>query len=315
MIGNDVAHAARLLEQGKLVAIPTETVYGLAGNALDINSIGEIYRVKNRPSFNPLILHVPNLETAQKYVTHFPKEALQLVRQFWPGSLSILLPKSNIVPDVITAGSSHVVLRVPNHPITLELLNCINFPIVAPSANISNTVSPTSPNHVNQGIGHEINYILDGGNCKIGIESTIVSIKNGKVQILREGGVSREDISRQTGLQISLSKQKTVQTPGQLKKHYATQKPLYIVESISEYIKENPTQNCSKLYYEENDNHDVENIYYLSKNYDLSEIANQLFSIMRLADKDPTDCIIIEPIKLKGIGRAIDDRLKRAANN
>ena len=315
MIGNDVAHAARLLEQGKLVAIPTETVYGLAGNALDINSIGEIYRVKNRPSFNPLILHVPNLETAQKYVTHFPKEALQLVRQFWPGSLSILLPKSNIVPDVITAGSSHVVLRVPNHPITLELLNCINFPIAAPSANISNTVSPTSPNHVNQGIGHEISYILDGGKCKIGIESTIVSIKNGKVQILREGGVSREDISRQTGLQISLSKQKTVQTPGQLRKHYATQKPLYIVESISEYIKENPNQNCSKLYYEENDNHDVANIYYLSKNYDLSEIANQLFSIMRLADKDPTDCIIIEAIKLEGIGRAIDDRLKRAANN
>ena len=315
MIGNDVAHAARLLEQGKLVAIPTETVYGLAANALDSKALAEIYRVKNRPSFNPLILHIPNWDAAKKYVTHFPKEAEKIAHHFWPGSISILLPKSDILPDVLTAGLSHVVLRVPNHPLTLELLNRIDFPLAAPSANISNTVSPTSVNHVNLGIGDKIDYILDGGNCKIGIESTIVSIENGKVQILRDGGISREDITHQTGLQISLSKQKTVQTPGQLRKHYATQKPLYIVESISEYIKENPTQNCSKLYYEENDNHDVENIYYLSKNYDLSEIANQLFSIMRLADKDPTDCIIIEPIKLKGIGRAIGDRLKRAANN
>ena len=156
MIGNDVAHAARLLEQGKLVAIPTETVYGLAGNALDINAIGEIYLVKNRPIFNPLILHVPNLEIAQKYVTHFPKEALKLARQFWPGSLSILLPKSELVQDIVTAGSSHVVIRVPNHPLTLELLNSIDFPLVAPSANISNTVSPTSADHVQNGIGNQI---------------------------------------------------------------------------------------------------------------------------------------------------------------
>ena len=163
MIGNDVAHAARLLEQGKLVAIPTETVYGLAGNALEINAIGEIYRVKNRPSFNPLILHVPNLETAQKYVTHFPKEALKLARQFWPGSLSILLPKSELVQDIVTAGSSHVVVRVPNHPMTLKLLDSIDFPLVAPSANISNTVSPTSADHVQNGIGNQIDYILDGG--------------------------------------------------------------------------------------------------------------------------------------------------------
>ena len=180
MIGNDVAHAAHLLRKGKLVAIPTETVYGLAANALDPKAIAEIYRVKNRPIFNPLILHVPNWEAAKQYVTYFPIEAEKIAHHFWPGSLSILLPKTDIVPDVVTAGSSHVVLRVPNHPLTLELLNCIDFPLAAPSANISNTVSPTSVNHVNQGIGDKIDYILDGGNCKVGIESTIVSIENGK---------------------------------------------------------------------------------------------------------------------------------------
>jgi L-threonylcarbamoyladenylate synthase len=313
MIGNDVAHAARLLEQGKLVAIPTETVYGLAGNALDINAIGEIYLVKNRPIFNPLILHVPNLEIAQKYVTHFPKEALKLARQFWPGSLSILLPKSELVQDIVTAGSSHVVIRVPNHPLTLELLNSIDFPLVAPSANISNTVSPTSADHVQNGIGNQIDYILDGGKCPIGIESTIISIENGQVQVLREGGISQEKIIKMSGLPISGSTKKSIQTPGQLKKHYATQKPLHIVESISDYLTENPTQNCSILYYEERDNHDIEHIHFLSKDYDLSEIANQLFALMRLADQDPTDCILIEPVKLEGIGRAVDDRLRRAA--
>lgn len=313
MIGNDVAYAARLLEKGKLVAIPTETVYGLAGNALDINAIGEIYRVKNRPSFNPLILHVPNLETAQKYVTHFPAEALKLARQFWPGSLSILLPKSELVQDIVTAGSSHVVIRVPNHPITLKLLDSIDFPLVAPSANISNTVSPTSADHVQNGIGNQIDYILDGGKCPIGIESTIISIENGHVQVLREGGISQEKIIKMSGLSISRSSKKSIQIPGQLKKHYATQKPLYIVDSISDYLTENPAQNCSILYYEEKDNHDVEHIHFLSKDYDLSEIANQLFALMRLADQDPTDCILIEPVKLEGIGRAVDDRLRRAA--
>ena len=315
MIGNDVAHAAHLLRQGKLVAIPTETVYGLAASALDPKAIAEIYRVKNRPSFNPLILHVPNWEAAKQYLTYFPIEAEKIAHHFWPGSLSILLPKSDIVPDVVTAGSSHVVLRVPNHPLTLELLNCIDFPLAAPSANISNTVSPTSVNHVNQGIGDKIDYILDGGNCKVGIESTIVSIENGKVQILREGGISRENITHQTGLEILQSTQKTIQTPGQLKKHYATKKPLYIVDSITEYLKKNSTQTCSILFYEKQHDYPSKYSYFLSDDYNLSEIANQLFSIMRLADEDSTECIIIEPIKLYGIGKAIDDRLKRAASN
>ena len=312
MIGNDVALAAHLLKKGKLVAIPTETVYGLAANALDPEAIAEIYRVKNRPNFNPLILHAPNLEIAKQYVTHFPLEAEKIANKFWPGSLSILLPKKNIVPDIVTAGSSDVVLRVPNHPLTLELLNCINFPIAAPSANISNTVSPTSPIHVSHGIGNKIKYILDGGNCKIGIESTIVSIDNGKYKILREGGVSREDISNQTGLQISLSKHEIAKTPGQLNKHYSTQKPLYIVKSISKYLNDNPKKICSILYYEKQNKHPSKYSYFLSDNYNVNEIANQLFSIMRLADKDPSDCIIIENIKLTGIGRAINDRLNRA---
>lgn len=314
MIGTDVTKAANLLSQGKLVAIPTETVYGLAANGLNPEAIAEIYRVKNRPNFNPLILHVPHIEAAKKYVTHFPIEAEKLAHHFWPGSLSILLPKSAIVPDIITAGSSHVVLRIPNHPITLNLLNQIDFPLAAPSANISNTVSPTSAKHVEEGFGNQIEYILDGGNSTIGIESTIVSIENGNVQILREGGISQEFIAQKTGFNISSEPTKTIQTPGQLKKHYSTQKPLYLVKSIIDFLKENPKKNCSVLYYEYHD-YPSEHTYCLSENYNLSEIANRLFTTMRLADKDASDCIIIENIKQEGIGRAISDRLNRAKSN
>lgn len=313
MIGKDIATASQLLADGKVVAIPTETVYGLAANALDIRAVSEIYSVKNRPHFNPLIVHVPSLDAAKKYVTHFPKAAEELARHFWPGSLSILLPKNEMIPDIITAGSPHVVLRVPNHPLTLQLLQSVPFPLAAPSANVSNTVSPTTANHVEHGLGDRIEYILDGGKCGVGVESTIVCIQEGEVVILREGGVSQEAIIHKTGLPILPHTPATIQSPGQLKRHYATHKPLYIVNSFDEFIRNNPQTTCSILYYEKPK--DTLNVtsYFLSETYHLGEIANQLFSILRIADADSSDCILIQPIKPIGIGRAIQDRIQRAA--
>lgn len=310
MIGTDVALAASLLREGKLVAIPTETVYGLGANALDSKAIASIYAVKNRPTFNPLILHFASWEAAQPYVKAVPKEITRLASKFCPGSISFLLQKTDLVSDIITAGSSHVVIRVPDHPVTLKLLTFLDFPLAAPSANISNTVSPTSAQHVADGLGERIAYVLDGGESKIGVESTIISFQDNHVTILREGGVSQEDI-QSLGLIVKKSNNKTIQTPGQHKKHYATNKPLYLVDSITEYLDKNSGKRCSALLFE---NSKVNcTTYLLSANYDLAEIANNLFATMRRADADDTDLILIEHIKEEGIGRAVADRVRRAS--
>lgn len=310
MRGTDVAKAASLLSAGKLVAIPTETVYGLAANALDSEAVAKIYEVKNRPQFNPLILHCASIYEAKKYVTNWPAEAQTIAEAFWPGSISVLLPKSDLVPDLITAGSSHVVVRVPNHPLTLELLAQLDFPLAAPSANISNTVSPTSAAHVETTIGNKIGYVLDGGDCTIGVESTIVSTEKGNVTILREGGVTREDLLA-VGIAAMENTSSKIQSPGQLQKHYATTKPLLLVESIDLWIRENPKKSAIALLYEQK-NIESPSIL-LSQDYNLSEIANSLFGAMREADKTDSDVIITEFIKKEGIGRAIADRLARAA--
>ncbi|MGB0850348.1 MAG: L-threonylcarbamoyladenylate synthase [Bacteroidia bacterium] len=312
MIGKDVAKASILLAQGQLVAIPTETVYGLAANALDPDAIADIYRVKNRPNFNPLILHIKSIAEASKYAKQISNEAKLLMTKFWPGSLSILLPKSDIVPDVITAGSESVVLRMPNHPTTLSLLDQVDFPLAAPSANISNTVSPTTAQHVEDGLGESISYILDGGPCKVGLESTIVSVVEGRVHILRDGGITREEIEAKTGLSVVKNKSKEIHSPGQLKKHYSTSKPLYIVDSISDSVVANPQIKCSALLFEDMDVDCLKHL--LSKDYNLAEIANSLFQAMRAADKDDTELILVEKVREEGIGRAVADRLRRAAS-
>ena len=311
MIGEDLVKASEILKRGDLVAIPTETVYGLAANALDPNAVAKIYEAKERPSFNPLIVHVASIKEAKKYVKEFPKIAEKIAEAFWPGSISLLLPKHSIIPDLTTAGLPNVVIRVPNHPLTLELLNSLDFPLAAPSANLSNTVSPTTAEHVQLGLGSKIEYILDGGKSAIGLESTILAIEQDNVVILREGGVSREDILAKTGIKVGASSSDQIQSPGNLKKHYSTSKPLYIVQDINEYINSKPKGRYSALLFEEKKV--LCQSLLLSKTYSMSEIANNLFDYMRRADNDNSDYILIEPIKEIGIGRAIADRIARAA--
>lgn len=305
-----MAKAAALLREGKLVGIPTETVYGLAANALNPEAISSIYAVKNRPSFNPLILHIANAEEAEKYALSIPKLASELMKHFWPGPLSILLPKSDLVPDLVTAGSEKVVLRVPNHPLTLRLLSEVEFPLAAPSANMSNTVSPTSASHVQQGLGEKISYILDGRSTIVGLESTIIEVIGNEIFVLRDGGITREELEK-FGEVRQMKSTKQVQSPGQLSKHYSTRKPLLLVEDIEAYISMHPNKIYSVLLFEEKEINATKHL--LSKDYDLAEIANNLFGKMREADEDDSEAILVEPIQEVGIGRAVADRLKRAS--
>jgi len=193
-IGNDISKAKLLLEKGEVVAIPTETVYGLAANALDEQAVAKIFEAKNRPYFNPLILHLADKETIQKYVKKIPDELLKLIDIHCPGPITFLLEKKDIVPDLVTAGSKFVAIRIPKHEICQKLLSQLNFPLAAPSANPFGYISPVTSTHVFNQLNNKIPYILEGKTANIGIESTIVGVENKQVKIFRLGGVSYEDI-------------------------------------------------------------------------------------------------------------------------
>ena len=186
-IGKDIEKSAALLASGELVAIPTETVYGLAGNALDEKAVVQIFKSKNRPRFDPLIVHVAGIDQVYNYVESIPEELKALAEAFWPGPLTLLLTKKSIIPDLVTSGLGKVGVRVPNHALTLSLLERLDFPLAAPSANPFGYISPTSASHVQDHLGDKLAYILDGGHCEVGLESTIVGMEEGQVIIYRLG--------------------------------------------------------------------------------------------------------------------------------
>ncbi|MEM6379325.1 MAG: L-threonylcarbamoyladenylate synthase, partial [Bacteroidota bacterium] len=218
MIGTDLTHATKLLREGQVVAIPTETVYGLAGNALDIKAISEIFHVKQRPSFDPLIIHIPDIANAEKWVKKIPDNLLTLAKQFMPGPLTILVERKAIIPDLVTAGSPFVALRVPAHPLTQALLKELDFPLAAPSANPFGYISPTQAVHVQKQLGEKIPYILDGGACPVGLESTIVGIEDGQITVFRKGGLALESIKEVVGdaIQIKPFSSSNPKAPGML---------------------------------------------------------------------------------------------------
>jgi L-threonylcarbamoyladenylate synthase len=312
-IGKDVKLAASLLQAGELVAIPTETVYGLAGNALNNEAVLRIYDVKQRPFFNPLIIHLPDFSSANKYVTEVPPEAILLAKQFSPGPLSFLLPKSPLVPDLVTAGSDRVVVRIPSHPMALELLSMVDFPLAAPSANIFGYVSPVSAEHVKEGLGGKISYILDGGPCAVGLESTIVGFEDGKIIIHRLGGITVEDIRKFTGKEpVVQLLHKRPETPGQLKSHYAPSTKL-VVGNVSELLVESRDKKIAVISFMKH-YADVTRNFVLSPSGNLHEAASNLFSVLREIDRLDVDLILAEKFPEEGIGRAINDRLSRASS-
>ena len=311
-IGTDIDKAIALLNANEVVAIPTETVYGLAGNALSNEAVIKIFEAKNRPFFNPLILHLADVEQIEQYA-FMDEISLQLAKHFMPGPFTLLLNKKDIVSDLVTAGSAKVAIRIPNHLLTHQLLSQLNFPLAAPSANPFGYVSPVSAIHVQQGLQGIINYILDGGNCKVGLESTIVEVENGEVILHRAGGLAIEEIENVIGKKtIASSSHSKPQTSGQLKSHYATTTDLLqgnIEELIQHYQgKKMAILSFQKQYIEI----ELQHQFILSPNENLNEAAQNLFATMRKLDAMNYDIILAEVFPQKGLGIAINDRLKRA---
>jgi L-threonylcarbamoyladenylate synthase len=315
-IGKDIAKATALLRAGKLVAIPTETVYGLAANALDPTAVASIFQAKKRPFFDPLIVHISSMEEVNRYASYFPEKAKELANHFWPGPLTLILPKQDNIPDLVTAGQSTVGLRMPNHPLTLELLANLEFPLAAPSANPFGYVSPTLPQHVEAQLGMEIDYILDGGACEVGLESTIVSVDQmGEAVLLRLGGLDLKEIEKITGnLHENLHKNSNPNAPGQLDMHYAPGCKLVFESNLTEQIAKLKTEKLGFIRFSEQ----LEGIapefqFVLAPDKNMRTAASRLFSILRELDNQHFTMAIIEPVKNEGLGRAINDRLNRAA--
>lgn len=313
-IGKDIAKAKELLEHGELVAIPTETVYGLAGNALDPNSVLKIFKVKNRPYFDPLIVHVSSLDQARKWVEEIPEKAEKLAQLFWPAPLTFLLKRKSIIPDLITSGMDTVGIRCPDHPLTQSLLQTLEFPLAAPSANPFGYVSPTSAAHVNDQLGLQLKYILDGGECRVGIESTIIGFENDQPTIYRLGGFSIELIEKTIGqVSVQLNTSSNPKAPGQLKSHYAPKKKV-VVGKLNELVNKYANAKIGVLAFSkkiESVNPDQQLV--LSQTGSLDEAAQHLFAALRELDKRDIDIILAEAVPDIELGKAINDRLNRAA--
>jgi L-threonylcarbamoyladenylate synthase len=310
-VGKNIEIAAAILSDNDLVAIPTETVYGLAGNALSEAAVVKIYSAKDRPSFNPLIIHVPTVEAIKNYA-ELDSISQQLADAFMPGPFTLLLPKKSIIPDLVTAGSAKVAVRIPKHPLTLRLLHQLDFPLAAPSANPFGYVSPTNARHVLDGLNNRVDYILDGGPCEVGVESTIAEVINGQIILHRLGAVTAEEMEAVTGLKVKPKISEQVDAPGQLKSHYATKTPLYLGDIptlLKQYAhKHVATISFCKSYEGLVSGHQ----YILSPKCNINEAAQHLFSVMRSIDEFSFDLIIAERFPDRGLGRAINDRLERA---
>tara|TARA_R110001592_G_scaffold247812_2_gene509954 strand:+ start:2928 stop:3884 length:957 start_codon:yes stop_codon:yes gene_type:complete len=312
-IGIDIDVAKAILEQGNLVAIPTETVYGLAGNAFDVDAVAKIFKTKNRPTFDPLIVHVDSFERLSEFTEKLPDKAVQLTNVFWPGPLTILLKKKAVISDLVTAGLETVAVRMPRHELTRQLLKELDFPLAAPSANPFGYISPTTAEHVQRQLGGKIEYILDGGDCGVGVESTIVSFEDELPKVLRLGGISVEEIEQVIGkVEVNSHSSSQPQAPGMLKSHYAPKKKIIVIDDL-----DLETEDLSTYGFLGFNKHDqrfkLENQILLSESENLNEAAKNLFGSLRTLDQNPhINFIVVSFVPEKGLGRAINDRLRRA---
>ena len=298
----DIDDAVTILHRGGLVGMPTETVYGLAGDACNDKAVARIFEVKGRPVFNPLISHVSDEDMANR-LAYFPPLAYRLVQNFWPGGLTLVLPKKKNCPvsDLVTAGLDSIAVRMPNHPVARELIKRFGGPVAAPSANPSQRLSPTTAQHVADQLGDKIELILDGGKCWSGIESTVISFIGGKPAMLRPGAIARSAIEALVGPLEKASKK--IASPGMMKRHYAPHARLRIDADA-------PEEGEAWLAFGHSAHPADAN---LSPSGDLVEAAANLFHVLRHLDaKHPR--IAVAKIPHDGLGEAINDRLKRAAH-
>ncbi|WP_339658935.1 L-threonylcarbamoyladenylate synthase [uncultured Polaribacter sp.] len=317
IISKDIQKAIALLENEELVAIPTETVYGLAGNIFSEKAIKSIFDTKKRPFFNPLIVHISSVDELETIVSEVPEKARILANTFWPGSLTLVLKKQKYIPDLITGGKDTVAVRVPNHPVTLELLELLSFPLAAPSANPFNQISPTKPAHVERYFKNELKMVLDGGACTNGIESTIIGFENGEPIIYRLGALALEDIEAVIGkVEIKNKKEENPDAPGMLDKHYSPKTLTVLTSDIPSEIKKYPTKKIGVLAYNSTFKTDeIITEIILSKTSDLHEAASKLYDALHELDHLNLDVIIAEKLPETGLGTSMNDRLERAAFN
>lgn len=311
---------AAALKRSELVAIPTETVYGLAAHALDTRACRRIFTAKRRPANDPLIVHIGDLRSAEK-LAEFNDAARVIARHFWPGPLTIVLPKKKIVPSIVTSGQNTVALRSPAHPLARRLLKLSGLPLAAPSANLFGYVSPTTAEHVRLGLGDRIKHILDGGPCGVGVESTIVDLSYpGQLRVLRPGAISAAEllaVLRRAGLKARIASGKTptaILAPGLLDQHYSPHTPLTIVPRFT-LAQRKVAGTDTALIFLRKPRTGGANISWLSASGSLAEAAHNLYAALRQADAGKFSRMMVEAAPKNGgsLAAAINDRLRRAA--
>lgn len=321
---SDLFFLAEILRDSGIVAVPTETVYGLAAHALDESACRKVFEAKNRPAYDPLIVHVVDRAAAGEMAV-FNSAAETLVQKLWPGPLTLVLPKRDVVPDLVTAGRPSVAVRSPAHPLMRRLLERCRLPLAAPSANPFGCVSPTTAEHVQQSLGDRIDHILDGGPCEIGVESTIVDLREeSDPVILRQGGVSRENLEQILGRIIRVHRKSPEArhdsagaelAPGMLDRHYSPVTPVVLrTEPFTPAELAKPTPRIARVCFNKPAPHfDSTNVSWLTENGDTDRAARRLFALMRELDSAGFEKIVFEPAPDSGLGPAINDRLIRAS--
>jgi L-threonylcarbamoyladenylate synthase len=322
-----IRRAAALLRAGRLVAFPTETVYGLGADALDPGAVARLFEVKGRPRFDPLIVHVASPAEIDRYADRVDPRARALVARFWPGPLTLVLPRradaagAPVIPDIVTSGLDTVALRMPDHPVARALLAEVGRPVAAPSANPFGYVSPTEAVHVVEQLGGAVDLVLDGGPCPVGVESTVVALAGGRPRLLRPGGVPLEAIEAAIGpvAAAPAGAEATPEAPGQLPSHYAPRTPLTLLagrDDAERHARRRPDERVGLLALVPVPAPDAARfaaVEVLSSDGDLREAAQRLFGALRRLDAAGLDRIVAEPCPDVGLGRAIMDRLRRAA--
>jgi len=308
-----IREAAEIIRRGGVGAFPTETVYGLGADVFNAGAVARIFDIKGRPHFDPLIVHVSDFEFADKLCSTIPVLAEKLMRKFWPGALTLVLPKKDIVPDIVTAGLPTVAIRMPNHSVAIELIRCSGTAIAAPSANPFGYLSPATALHVAAQLGDKVDFILDAGACSIGIESTILDLSTDIPTLLRPGGITLEEIEQVIG-PIALhrgSGREKPKSPGQLSQHYSPRTPIRLLDGLPL----NPDEKKGLLSFKSLPNQGIfEMTEVLSLSGDLREAAINLFSCLHRLDHAGLDRIYVEPVPELGLGQAIMDRLRRACS-
>jgi L-threonylcarbamoyladenylate synthase len=307
-----VAAGAQALQEGKLVAFPTETVYGLGADALDEIAAAEIFIAKQRPLIDPLIVHVHDPKQVEQLTSSIPDTAVKLMDAFWPGPLTLVFTKSDAVPDIVTAGGPTVALRMPKHPLALELLKQAGTPVAAPSANVFGKTSPTTAKHVAEQLEGKYEVLIDGGACRVGVESTVLTLVGDKPLILRPGGITKEEIEQVIGPVSDRSElpEDHMASPGLLPSHYAPATPMVLTDTPLKFCND---EHAAIILCKPTESTYTGSVFVLSPDGDLKSAAAMLYQTLRLVDGMHFDLIVAERFPDKGIGVAANDRMTRAA--